>query len=472
MRIPGIDRATQNLAKWAARDEWEAYQLEIYAAHIDPVADALDMSGDDIAELLGDSALMLHVFIAEDFFAARFGEDDQQNVIDDYLKRRGWREAVSARRYLEALRDSVVSLYEIVAVDPGRSVTVRDLILGGEPITVNEKLGSKSLARWDRMAARIVTVNGKENFTGGILRFRHEASQELLSVFDEMAERMKEELLEAAKETGDDSTVELESVRRLIVLGLPCAPMFSQNWTIDTITQLRAPLPELRNSDNEAIVFCEVRFPVAGDEAKVAAVLDGIEAFERQEDEDACWAWLAPGSPFDRMDRDNEEPAADDAAAEGEDIIRMTSLGDAALGSDALVLTVNSRERAERGRDLLASRLGDLVGSPLISHQDPEQAVAEYAGQAVDELGLPPEEAARIVHAHLDEHYRRTLDEPIPMLDGKTLRQAAATTEGRPQAIDWLKQLENTEYHRAAQQGEKPYDTAWIWRELGLEVPR
>ena len=468
MRIPGIDKATENLAKWAAREEWEALQMEIYDAHIDPAADALDMSGDDIAELLGDSAFMLHVFITEDFLTARFGEDDKQNVIDDYLKRRGWREAVSARRYLEALRDSVVSLYEIVDIDPGRSMTVRDLILGGEAVTVNEKLGSQSLARWDRVAARIVTVNKREHFTGGILRFRHEASQELLSVFDEMAERMKEELLEAAKETGDDSTIELESVRRLIVLGLPCAPIFSEHWTIDAITQLRASPPELRNSDNERVVFCEVRFPVAGDEARVAAVLDEIEVLEREESGEARWAWLAPGSPFERRNRAREEPPA----AETEDTIRMTSLGGAVLESGALILTVNSTERAERGRDLLASRLGDLVGSPLISHQDPEQAMAEYAGQPEDEPDIPPEEAARIIHDHLDEHYRRTLDEPIPMLDGKTLRQAAATTEGRAQAIDWLKQLENAEQHRAAQQGATPYDTAWIWRELRIEAPR
>ena len=468
MRIPGADKATENLVKWAARDEWEGLQLEVYAAHIDPVADLMDMSGDDIAELLGDGALMLHVFIAEDFCTARFGEDDEQNVIDDYLKRRGWRETVSARHYLEALRDSHVSLYEIVDIDPGRSVTVRDLLLGGEAVTVDERLGSKSLARWDHIAARIVTVNGKEHFTGGTLRFRHEASQELLSVFDEMAEQMKEELLEAAEETGDESPIELESVRRLIVLGLPCAPIFSRHWTVDTIMQLQAPLPELRNSDGEAIVFCEVRFPIAGDEAKVAAVLDGIEAFEREADDEAHWAWLAPGSPFDRMDGDGEDPPAADA----DDTIPMTSLGDAALRGGALVLAVNSEERAERGRDLLASRLGDLVGSPLTSHQDPIQAMAEYAGEPEDEPGLPPEEAARIIHAYFDEHFRRTLDEPLPVLDGKTPREAAATPEGRDQAIDWLKRLENTEHHRATQQGEKPYDTAWIWRELGLKDHR
>ena len=468
MRIPGADKAIENLVKWATRDEWEEPQVEIYTAHIDPVADILDMSWDEIAALLGDSAVMLHLFIAEDFFAARFGEDDELNLIDDYLKRRGWRETASARRYLEALRDSHVSLYEIVDSDPGRSVTVRDLILGGEAVTVNERLGSESLGRWDRVAARIVTVNGKEHFTGGILPFRREASQELPSVFDEMAEQMQEELLEAAEETGDESPIELESVRRLIVLGLPCAPIFSRHWTADRIMQMQAPLPELRNSDDEAIVFCEVRFPITGDEAKVAAVLDGIEAFERVEDDEAHWAWLAPGSPFDRMDGDGEDPPAADA----DDTIRVTSLGDAALQDGALVLTVNSQERAERGRDLLASRLGDLVGSPLTSHQDPEQAMAEYAGEPGEELGLPPEEAARIIHAYFDEHFRRTLDEPLPVLDGKTPRQAAATPEGREQAIDWLKRLENTEHHRAAQQDEKPYDTAWIWRELGLEAPR
>ena len=210
MRIPGVDKAKENLVKWAAREEWEEPHAEIYATHIEPVADIVDMSGDEIAALLGDSAVMLHFFITEDFFAARFGEEDELNLIDDYLKRRGWRETVSARRYLEALRDSHVSLYEIVDIDPGRSVTVRDLILGGEAVTVNEKLGSKSLARWDRVAARIVTVNGKELFTGGILRFRHEASQELLSVFDELATRMIEKLREEAEEGSEDLPLELE----------------------------------------------------------------------------------------------------------------------------------------------------------------------------------------------------------------------------------------------------------------------
>lgn len=38
--------------------------------------------------------------------------------------------------------------------------------------------------------------------------------------------------------------------------------------------------------------------------------------------------------------------------------------------------------------------------------------------------------------------------------------------------IDWLKEPENTEHRRAAEQGHRPYDTAWLRSELKIEAPR
>ena len=72
------------------------------------------------------------------------------------------------------------------------------------------------------------------------------------------------------------------------------------------------------------------------------------------------------------------------------------------------------------------------------------------------------------MHDFLDGHYRRTLDEPVPMLDGQTLCESAATKSGHGEAIDWLKQLKNI---GAVQQGHQPYDATWIWRELGIWKP-
>ena len=58
------------------------------------------------------------------------------------------------------------------------------------------------------------------------------------------------------------------------------------------------------------------------------------------------------------------------------------------------------------------------------------------------------------------------------MLDGETPRAAAATKKGRERAIEWLKQVENGEHRRAARLGRDPYDTSWLWRELGIRTPR
>lgn len=146
-----------------------------------------------------------------------------------------------------------------------------------------------------------------------------------------------------------------------------------------------------------------------------------------------------------------------------------TSLGRAEIVGDALTLSTNSRERAERGRDLLASHLGELVGRALTSHQDLQKMLEEHPNSTSSEPDLPPEVAEQAIHSYLDDHYRRALDHPLPFLDGKTPRQAVKTKKGRAQVVGRLKLLENSEFRRAAGQGHNPYDSAWMWRELKVE---
>ena len=468
MGIRSIDRATQNLVQWAARGEWEPLQQEFCAAHFEPVTDGVDLPDDALEVLPAEGAGMLHVFMLEDFFTARFGEHGELNVIDDYLKRRGWRESVPARRYLEALRDSTLSLYEVIDIVPGRHMTVRDLLFGGAAVRVEEKLGSQGAALWDRLAARIVPVHGKYRFTGAILRFRHEFSRELLTALEKMAGELQDGIRSDSRKRGATAPVTRELAREVMVRTPLFARILSQFWLFDAVVRARAPAPELRNTDDEAMLHGEVRFPLTGDAARVADVLDGIDGFEREEDGEPRWRWFAAGSPLYRASRHRRGQSATESS---ENPVGTTSLGYIETRKGTLVLSVNSRERAERGRDLLASRLGDLVGPALIAHQTPERAQEERSGQAPDEPEIPPEEALQVMHSYLDDHYRRTLDEPFPMLDGKTLHEAAATTKGRDRVVDWLKQLENAEHHRAAQHGHRPYDTAWLWRELGIEAP-
>ena len=75
-----------------------------------------------------------------------------------------------------------------------------------------------------------------------------------------------------------------------------------------------------------------------------------------------------------------------------------------------------------------------------------------------------------------------------PSWPRSSLPRASATTAGRSSSpiisgggagarlrrrvIDWFKGMENAEHRRAAQQELRPCDTAWIWRELGIDAHR
>jgi hypothetical protein len=142
------------------------------------------------------------------------------------------------------------------------------------------------------------------------------------------------------------------------------------------------------------------------------------------------------------------------------------------LKQDVLLLQTNSVERVDRGRELLAGALGSLVRPPLTRMQTPEQAMADAPGvRSMDqpELPLSPANAETAVKQVLDRHYRETLKSPVPMLGGRTPKQAVRSKSGRQQVVEWLKYLENQSTHRAEASGEPSYDFTWMWKALGIK---
>ncbi|HMG57635.1 MAG TPA: SEC-C domain-containing protein, partial [Kofleriaceae bacterium] len=59
------------------------------------------------------------------------------------------------RAFLAALRRSSMRIYEVTDARPGASLTLRDAVEGGA-VTVNERQASRTLARGDHLAARVV----------------------------------------------------------------------------------------------------------------------------------------------------------------------------------------------------------------------------------------------------------------------------------------------------------------------------
>ena len=92
-------------------------------------------------------------------------------------------------------------------------------------------------------------------------------------------------------------------------------------------------------------------------------------------------------------------------------------------------LSVNSEARAARGRAMLEPVLAGLARAPRVERQSIEQMMAssrEHSEQ--DIVCLPPDEERSIVHQALTDHYRKTLDEPIPALGNQT----PAAADARP----------------------------------------
>ena len=461
------DKAIRNIMKWADRPEWADEMDSVVDSHLSPLCDQLDVGREEITEELAGHGYegMLFGIMFEDFLS-RSLPPDGRNIVEDYLKRRGWRETAPGRSYLKKLRDSVLSLYEVVEVSPGEHCDLRDLVRDrdGEVIRVFEKMGTQNLVKWDQLAARVLSKNGRYIFSGGILPFPREAAQSLLGVLKESQSQFNKELSRAA----DKATVDkvLSSVNQDDVFLQDSCPAFTFIWLMHTLDRLNEPLPELVNRDGEALLFSETRFPFLAEQGdEITQRLGATTEWERDPSDDYSWIWT---SEPDASGNNSPQGIAFETLRDGQ----RPLYGTLELKPGVLKFTAHSMERAQRGQDMLESLLQGLIGPALSKLQTPEQLLAEDQQQGDDQResidSIDPEIAAELIQNTLDQHYRRTLDEPIPALDNKTPRQCSRSKKGREKVIEWLKHLENNELRRATGQGQAPYDSRWMWEELNL----
>jgi hypothetical protein len=121
-KCPKVPAATGHapLIKWLGREEWRGSFQEVLDQHLGPACESAGIEFDEIAEILGDHEFMMLWACAFEDFLTRDCEPDGRNIVDDYLKRRGWKEPVANRRYMAALRASTMSLYEVSDIIAGQ----------------------------------------------------------------------------------------------------------------------------------------------------------------------------------------------------------------------------------------------------------------------------------------------------------------------------------------------------------------
>ena len=439
------------LVKFLGRDDWALQFEEVMGDHFWPVMDEFGLDHEEIFELLGSHwAMTLWGCAFEDFLTQAF-EPDGRTFVDIYLKSRGFKETARSKAYLKAISASVISLYEVSEIVPGKSFLARDHLRGVDPVTVSEGTATQTLRQWEKIAARIVHVGGTNVITGGLLPYSPEATEALFEGLKEMTgkKRPRKTLIL------DDDTLRL------------AAPLFTHAWLFDTLPRVLGEVqPLVCNSDGDDIVFHEVRFPLETGiiDKDIADRFAGMD--DLRQENPLFWNWL--GRPPAKGDGRPSHPDALVAGVTMEDGTPV--LGNLEIKGRFLVLMVNSAERAQRGVELVQNILGKMVRTPLTSIQTIEQAREAYAGRRPSSGDIPLDVATPLVHAMLDKQYRATLDEPVGMLGDKSPRAAARTKAGRENVAEWLKYLE-----MRSSSGPDPhdpmatYDFSWIWNELGVE---
>jgi hypothetical protein len=463
-------RTLEGLIKWSTRERWADRFEWILEGHLMPACDETGLESDDIASIIGEDLFMGRVWACafEDFLTREF---DGENAVDDYLKRRGWKQSASVRTYMAALRNSTMSLYEVSDIVRGTSFRACDLIRGGEPVLVSERSATQSLKPWDRIAARLVQVGSRTQICGGVLTFDHETSELLLEAIQKLDSLSSEETREFAEANGqdfDDATFsDLSPTERLRAV----APLFTTFWLVDAIDRIQAPrIPDLRNAEGDEVMLCEARYPLAagttGDD--IRAVLELRQEYHPTST--TSWNWVGPGKGAAKpavAESDHGELSQESVTFETWTDDGALVLGDVRLEDKTLVLSVNSKQRSDRGCALLRNIFGECLGQPSVKAESIEQIMASRDSAVPNQLGIPEEEHRTIVHDYMDRHYRDVLDQPVPMLGGETPRAAVKTDSGRIKVIEWLKMMENRTAKSADPNSPMAdYSFGWLWTGL------
>lgn len=449
------------LMKWLGRDEWQEPFTEFFAQHLGPACEAAGIAFDELAGAIGNAHMgALWGCIFEDFLATEF--DDGSNIIDDYLKKRGWKESVPNKRYLTSLRSSVMSLYEVSDIVRDQSFLARDLLRGGEAVRISERSATHTLKQWDRLAARVVKVGSRFEMAGGVLAFTHELGEAICDGFAKVRKEMRSEARKLAEQRHGDAKVDQFALdTEILSRG---AFLFIDIWLHDALERALDPeMPVMCNSDGEEIAFTTVLYPLkeTSDRKALESALTAIRDLHRADEN--LWNWSAPAAAAAGKARSGAQTFVTNLP-DG-----SVSMGHVELDAATLKLEANSPQRAERGRALLDPVIGPFVGEPVVeSRTVAEMMASPRADEARAPSGLSPDEEQAIIHQTLDRHYRGLLDEPVPMLGDVSPRKAAKTRKGREKLVGWLKLIENSTARQDSDSPVASYDVSWMWDELGI----
>jgi hypothetical protein len=359
------------------------------------------------------------------YLAYGHADANGDRAIDEFL--RGHRRELEAAEVeaLEALQQTAwPSLFEVQSVQIDVGLQLTDLAAGQE-VFVREKTATHHMKKFDLFLGWIVALGDHFELTGagcGVPRGHREVVLKALT-------RELGKLRKRHPETPDRILL-----REAIPAGQAALRKAVANWRP----------PRVVTMDGEDIVFCEAVFEV-NDLAAVRARLAAHPDMDEAED------------GFEWVDRKGRKQLGSGPL----------HLGAIRFEKGRMTLETKSRERLERGKELLADCLAGVARHRVDAIKDFDVAMAESRNRPARERGdeIPEEVQAQLLAPVLQQHIDSWIDEHLPALNGKTPRQAVRTKAGRDKVAAMLKDQENSILR---QHGGELVDFSRAYRELGL----
>lgn len=332
--------------------------------------------------------------------------DPDLTIAETYLAEHGNRLDELEVRLIKATVHKPYSFLEVVACEPGNSLTMKD-VLTGEKIRVIEETASEMVQIGDILLGRTVTVGHVSMILGlSSIAIRPSFKSHIISLRNQIQ-----------KVEGPITRKELEihsyDIRDLYLY----------------LYQLMVEPPDLTNTDGDPIMFHTLQFSIDSPH-------DVFEKLQR----------LSGGMPL--PDEMLQEPEYDangrivtaalpwvQESDAGENVI----IGKFAIERGALYAEVNSAARADRIRNEIEACLGDSAKFiETRTHDmvfpwpedDEDEIDHEQFQEDLDAMAEDPQALAYLQQI-IRDHWHGWVDEKLPALNGRTPRQAAKTEDGR-----------------------------------------
>ena len=354
---------------------------------------------------------------------------EHERVADLLLGPRGPLLTVGQRAWLEQLAQRPLRLYDITEVVPGTGLTVCDALDTAQaPVVVTEREGSRSLRAGMHIGARLMSVAGGHQLSGAAYPFSMlsgRATQDELRALLAQPSRHEED--------------------NVLMIGFTII----KGWLAQYL--LPAPLPNFVHSHTgEPLVF----------------TTDHYEVHD--------WDVLAAAMSA-QPDVDGDRAAGWDRALECEDgMVRSLATVISRPGGQRVSVLYKTAGLAEQGRTWFEALAGGSVKFLLREVSDPKgllsgaSASSAPSGAPALPAGMDAETLAGVIESAIQRTYADWADEPIPVLNGQTPRQAMQSAAGLERVKGLLRSYEDGEAEQAAQQGRRAVSYRFLWDALGL----